>query len=173
MLTLRTLRPTPGGRRWPEGAAWSKPGTRSAFDKVISPFTLLLIVAVLAVPLSCLAAGYHYVIRDGGFWIHNGPAYFNRPLFGTHEPSMLLSGDRPAFAYFAPTACWQDRDSLYWLGYGAGRQMAGPFLGDRRRVPARTDSARGGGYQCLVRFVGSNFGPAIFGRGIYDTAALD
>jgi hypothetical protein len=50
-----------------------------------------------------MAVGYHYEIRDGGFWIHNGSAYFNRPLFGTHEPSMLLSGDRPAFTYFDPT----------------------------------------------------------------------
>jgi hypothetical protein len=49
------------------------------------------------------AVNYTYAIRNGGFAIHNGPAYFNRPLFGTHEPSMLLSGDRPAFAYWAPT----------------------------------------------------------------------
>ncbi len=51
---------------------------------------------------SCLGAGYRYAIADNGFFIHNGPAYFNRPLFGTHEPTMLLSGDRPAFAYFSP-----------------------------------------------------------------------
>jgi hypothetical protein len=56
-----------------------------------------------ALPGSGLAEDYHYALRDGGFWIHNGPAYFNRPLFGTHEPSMLLSGDRPAFTYFSPT----------------------------------------------------------------------
>ena len=43
-----------------------------------------------------------YEIREGGFAIRNGPGYFNRPLFGTHQPSMLLSGDRPAFAWFAP-----------------------------------------------------------------------
>jgi hypothetical protein len=49
------------------------------------------------------AVDYVYGIRDGGFAIHNGTAYFNRPLFGTHEPSMLLSGDRPVFAYWEPT----------------------------------------------------------------------
>ncbi len=65
-------------------------------------FSFLMLV-MLAIPSCLLGADYHYTIRDGGFWIHNGPAYFNRPLFGTHEPSMLLSGDRPAFAYFAPT----------------------------------------------------------------------
>lgn len=64
---------------------------------------VLLLLLAIVIPLSLPAAGYHYQIRDGGFWIHNGPAYFNRPLFGTHEPSMLLSGDRPAFAYIAPT----------------------------------------------------------------------
>ena len=51
---------------------------------------------------SPLSPPYRYDIREGGFAIRNGPGYFNRPLFGTHEPSMLLSGDRPAFAYFAP-----------------------------------------------------------------------
>ncbi len=55
------------------------------------------------IPFSCPAIDYTYGLQDGGFAIHNGPAYFNRPLFGTHEPSMLLSGDRPAFAYWAPT----------------------------------------------------------------------
>jgi len=64
---------------------------------------VLLLLVTIAIPLSLTAAGYHYEVRDGGFWIHNGPAYFNRPLYGTHEPSMLLSGDRPAFAYVAPT----------------------------------------------------------------------
>jgi hypothetical protein len=61
------------------------------------------LAAFAALPLGGRAGEYHYALRDGGFWIHNGPAYFNRPLFGTHEPSMLLSGGRPAFAYFAPT----------------------------------------------------------------------
>ena len=105
MLTLKTVLPSPSprGRWWPGRAASRKRGTRIFVDKVILPFTLLLVLATLAIPPSCLAAGYHYVIRDDAFWIHNGVAYFNRPLFGTHEPSMLLSGDRPAFAYFAPT----------------------------------------------------------------------
>jgi hypothetical protein len=71
-------------------------------NKPTLPFTLTLLLATLVMPLTSLAAGYHYAIHDDGFWIHNGTAYFNRPLFGTHEPSMLLSGDRPAFAYFAP-----------------------------------------------------------------------
>jgi len=66
-------------------------------------YRLFLPLVMIVIPLSCVAAGYRYEIRDGGFWIHNGPAYFNRPLFGTHEPSMLLSGDRPAFVYFDPT----------------------------------------------------------------------
>jgi len=64
---------------------------------------LLLLFLTFAIPLSLTATGYHYKIRNGGFAIHNGSAYFNRPLFGTHQPSMLLSGDRPAFAYVAPT----------------------------------------------------------------------
>ena len=63
----------------------------------------LILPVLLMVPLSCPAADYVYALQDGGFTIHNGSAYFNRPLFGTHEPSMLLSGDRPAFAYWAPT----------------------------------------------------------------------
>jgi hypothetical protein len=63
---------------------------------------LFALVPMIAFPISCSAADYHYAIRDGGFAIHDGPAYFNRPLFGTHEPTMLLSGDRPAFAYFSP-----------------------------------------------------------------------
>jgi len=67
-------------------------------------YRLFLPLVMIVIPLSCLAAGYRYEIRDGGFWVHNGIAYFNRPLFGTHEPSMLLSGDRPAFAYFDPTS---------------------------------------------------------------------
>jgi hypothetical protein len=49
------------------------------------------------------AADFTYSIRDGGFAIHNGGAFYNRPLFGTHEPSMLMSGDQPAFAYLEPT----------------------------------------------------------------------
>ncbi len=72
-------------------------------NKPTSRLTLILLLASAATPLPSQAAGYHYALRDDGFWIHNGSAYFNRPLFGTHEPSMLLSGDRPAFAYFAPT----------------------------------------------------------------------
>lgn len=64
---------------------------------------LLLPLLLLAIPRTCPAAPYRYEIHDGGFWIHNGSSYFNRPLFGTHDPSMLLSGDRPAFAYIAPT----------------------------------------------------------------------
>ncbi len=63
-----------------------------------------LFLAVILFPAACLCAEYHFEIREGAFWIRNGPAYFNRPLFGTHEPSMLLSGDRPAFTYFDPTS---------------------------------------------------------------------
>ncbi|MCL5744936.1 MAG: DUF4450 domain-containing protein, partial [Acidobacteria bacterium] len=63
---------------------------------------LLVLVSLIALSRCCPAADYYYAVRDGGFAIHNGPAYFNRPLFGTHEPTMLLSGDRPAFAYFSP-----------------------------------------------------------------------
>src|SRR5271157_2086769 len=63
----------------------------------------ILLVVFSALPLPGRTDDYHYAPRDGGFWIHNGPAYFNRPLFGTHESSMLLSGGRPAFANFAPT----------------------------------------------------------------------
>lgn len=59
------------------------------------PFFLLL-------ALTASASDYRYALSDGGISIHNGPAYFNRPLFGTHEPTMLMSGDRPAFAYFSP-----------------------------------------------------------------------
>ena len=61
----------------------------------------IVALGLLAAATAC--AAYRYEIRDGGFAIHNGPGYFNRPLFGTHEPSMLLSGDRPAWAWFAPT----------------------------------------------------------------------
>lgn len=64
---------------------------------------LILLFVTITFPIFCCAADYQYSIRDGGFAIHNGPGYFNRPLFGTHELTMLLSGDRPAFAYFAPT----------------------------------------------------------------------
>ena len=71
------------------------------FRRAIVLLTPLLVCSALA--RGGWAGNYHYALRDGGFWIHNGPAYFNRPLFGTHEPSMLLSGDRPAFTYFAPT----------------------------------------------------------------------
>jgi hypothetical protein len=63
---------------------------------------LLPLLAILLIPFSCPASGYRYEIRDGGFWIDNGQSYFNRPLFGTHEPTMLLSGDRPAFTYISP-----------------------------------------------------------------------
>ena len=63
---------------------------------------LLLLFTALLIPYSCLASGYRYEIREGGFYIHNGSSYFNRPLFGTHEPTMLLSGDRPAFTYISP-----------------------------------------------------------------------
>ncbi len=61
-------------------------------------------VAVLLLAAATSAAGseYRYAIRDGGFAIRNGGSWFNRPIFGTNDPSMLLSGDRPAFAYFAP-----------------------------------------------------------------------
>ena len=64
---------------------------------------LFLMLVIILIPCFCPASGYHYEIREGGFWIKNGPAYFNRPLFGTHEPTMLLSGDRPVYVYFAPT----------------------------------------------------------------------
>ena len=74
--------------------------TRRARSRVVFR---ILFLALVAPSLPGWANDYHYALRDGGFWIHNGPAYFNRPLYGTHEPSMLLSGDRPAFTYFAPT----------------------------------------------------------------------
>lgn len=64
---------------------------------------LILLFLTITFPIFCSAAEFQYSIRDGGFAIRNGPGYFNRPLFGTHEVTMLLSGDRPAFAYFAPT----------------------------------------------------------------------
>jgi hypothetical protein len=49
-----------------------------------------------------LASEFVYAIRDGGFAIHNGGAFYNRPLFGTPEPSLLMSGDQPEFVYLAP-----------------------------------------------------------------------
>lgn len=80
------------------------------------PSVLLLVIAL---SISCSASDYLYAIRDGGFAIHNGPAVFNRPLFGTHEPSMLLSGDRPAFAYFSPTE--QGKIGTLYLGLVTGK----------------------------------------------------
>jgi hypothetical protein len=44
----------------------------------------------LLCPALCFAADYVYAIRDGGYAIGHGPAYFNRPLFCTHETSRLL-----------------------------------------------------------------------------------
>lgn len=65
----------------------------------------LLALSALAWSVAPLCASeFVYSIRDGGFAIHNGTAFYNRPLFGTSEPGMVLSGDRPAFAYLAPTA---------------------------------------------------------------------
>lgn len=61
-----------------------------------------MLIVLVSFSLACFAGEYRYEVRDGGFAIRNGPAYFNRPLFGTPEPTMLLSGDRPAFAWFSP-----------------------------------------------------------------------
>ena len=86
---------------------------------------------------------------------------------------MLLSGDRPAFAYFAPT----DVGKIGTLYIGLITTRGGKWLdhfsaidavyqpGLTRHVvedPSVTD-----------RFVGSDLGPAVFRRGIHDTAALD
>jgi hypothetical protein len=60
-------------------------------------------LALLFLAARSFAADPVYAIRDGGFAVHNGGAYFNRPLAGTPEPSMLLSGDQPEFVYLAPT----------------------------------------------------------------------
>jgi hypothetical protein len=61
-----------------------------------------------------------YSIREGGFAVHNGGAYFNRPLAGTSEPSMLLSGDQPQFVYLAPTEAGKIGNLRIGIASGSG-----------------------------------------------------
>ncbi len=77
-------------------------------------------LALFFLAAGSFAADPVYSIRDGGFAVHNGGAYFNRPLAGTPEPSMLLSGDQPEFVYLAPTDAGKIGNLRIGIVTGAG-----------------------------------------------------
>jgi hypothetical protein len=43
-----------------------------------------------------------YTPEDGGFSIHNGKEFFNRPLYGPNIPFRVDGGDLPEFSLYLP-----------------------------------------------------------------------
>lgn len=111
---------------------------------MLSPvtFSRLILVALTLSPLAVLDLAarpnfaqeierpLRYTPEGKAFVIHNGPEFFNRPLYGPNTPFRVDAGDRPEFAFYLP-----GRGGNLRLGLKSGNQVK--WLFDAASIEAR------------------------------------